>query len=121
MHCNEFRKVYQCVIPSSSAECLPPGPVPPTSPAADIDECLTGSHTCAHKCANSEGSYSCSCFDGYTTDDNGGYCYGKMYGGRGREGREGWRGRERDGKGRRRERRRVEGEREGKGRRERGR
>ena len=92
-------------------EYLPQGPVPPTSPAADIDECLTGSHTCAHKCANSEGSYSCSCFVGYTTDDNGGYCYGKMYGRRGREVREGWRGREREGKGRRRrERRRVEGE-----------
>ena len=50
------------------------------SSTTDIDECLTGSHSCAHKCANSEGSYTCSCFDGYTTNDNGGYCYGKNHG-----------------------------------------
>lgn len=32
----------------------------------ETDECLDGSHKCAHKCANAVGGYQCSCKDGFT-------------------------------------------------------
>ena len=37
----------------------------------DIDECLTSNGGCDHNCLNFEGSYECSCRDGYSlTSDN---------------------------------------------------
>ena len=31
----------------------------------DIDECLTRNGGCEHNCTNTEGSFYCSCVDGY--------------------------------------------------------
>uniref|UniRef100_A0A1X7T8K6 EGF-like calcium-binding domain-containing protein n=1 Tax=Amphimedon queenslandica TaxID=400682 RepID=A0A1X7T8K6_AMPQE len=31
----------------------------------DIDECVTGTHSCQQRCINTEGSYNCSCYDGF--------------------------------------------------------
>ena len=45
----------------------------------DIDECTTGSHTCdstVSSCLNTEGSYQCSCKNGYQMTRGGG-CMGK--------------------------------------------
>lgn len=35
----------------------------------DIDECLTGTHTCSHTCSNLNGTYSCSCKEGFILSD----------------------------------------------------
>lgn len=35
----------------------------------DIDECLTGTHHCSHLCTNLNGTYSCSCHDGFELSD----------------------------------------------------
>lgn len=31
----------------------------------DLDECATGAHHCSQLCANIDGSYSCSCREGF--------------------------------------------------------
>ncbi|KAJ7390034.1 hypothetical protein OS493_027559 [Desmophyllum pertusum] len=31
----------------------------------DINECMTGSHGCSHKCSNNDGSFTCTCHAGY--------------------------------------------------------
>lgn len=36
----------------------------------DLDECMTGSHTCSHICTNLNGTYACSCRDGFALSDN---------------------------------------------------
>ncbi|KAH9523872.1 hypothetical protein Btru_047284, partial [Bulinus truncatus] len=36
----------------------------------DIDECKLGTHKCQHTCMNTEGSYNCRCFYGFTLSDN---------------------------------------------------
>ena len=43
-----------------------------------MDECLTDNGGCSQTCTNTDGSYTCSCPDGYTTPDNGVTCNG-MY------------------------------------------
>lgn len=35
----------------------------------DIDECATGNHTCSQLCTNLNGTYSCSCRDGFRASD----------------------------------------------------
>lgn len=35
----------------------------------DVDECATGTHTCSHLCKNLNGTYSCSCRDGFRASD----------------------------------------------------
>lgn len=35
----------------------------------DVDECATGTHTCSHMCKNLNGSYACSCRDGFRASD----------------------------------------------------
>lgn len=32
---------------------------------SDVDECATGAHHCSHLCTNLNGSYSCSCREGF--------------------------------------------------------
>ncbi|KAK2567536.1 Matrilin-2 [Acropora cervicornis] len=39
----------------------------------DINECENG-HACAQECTNTNGSYRCSCFDGFTMSDDGQSC-----------------------------------------------
>ena len=43
----------------------------------DINECTNGQHTCNLQatCTNTDGSYTCTCIDGYTGD--GDICFGK--------------------------------------------
>lgn len=36
----------------------------------DIDECLKGQHYCSQLCTNLNGSYACSCRDGFKLSDN---------------------------------------------------
>ena len=44
---------------------------------ADIDECLTGQDNCDHVCANNiEGSFNCSCNEGYALNEDGHTCDG---------------------------------------------
>lgn len=45
-------------------------------PYLDIDECTVGS-TCSHKCTNTNGSFTCSCFNGYKLQNDGHSCEGK--------------------------------------------
>ncbi|CAH0730104.1 unnamed protein product, partial [Brenthis ino] len=37
---------------------------------ADVDECASGAHHCSHVCTNLNGSYSCSCRDGFKLADS---------------------------------------------------
>ena len=46
--------------------------------SSDIDECSEGSHDCEQECVNSQGSFTCSCHDGYEPLNNGKSCVG-MY------------------------------------------
>jgi len=40
-----------------------------------VDECLTRQHTCSHQCHNLNGTYSCSCREGFhLTDGASGVC-----------------------------------------------
>ena len=41
----------------------------------EIDECITRNGGCEHNCTNTEGSFYCSCFDGYQLS-NDVYCSG---------------------------------------------
>ena len=40
----------------------------------DINECDDNDSGCSQICKNTEGSYECSCNDGYELDDNGRNC-----------------------------------------------
>ena len=43
----------------------------------DINECATNNGSCDHICTNTNGSYTCSCYDGYSLLTNGYSCSGK--------------------------------------------
>ena len=45
--------------------------------AADINECTSNNGNCEHICINTNGSYSCSCYNGYSLDMNRKNCTGK--------------------------------------------
>ena len=45
----------------------------------DINECLRGTHLCDQHCININGSYTCTCGEGYRMNDNGYQCNGKTY------------------------------------------
>ena len=40
----------------------------------DIDECLAGTDNCNQVCTNTDGSFTCSCHDGYELQSNGHSC-----------------------------------------------
>ena len=42
----------------------------------DVNECSTGNGGCDHSCTNTNGSYICSCDDGYALSSNGHTCIG---------------------------------------------
>ena len=48
-------------------------------PSSDIDECLGVDPPCSQKCANSEGSFVCSCFKGYTLAEDRATCDGESW------------------------------------------
>ena len=41
-----------------------------------MDECSADTDNCTQNCENTDGSFTCSCNDGYTTTDNGITCDG---------------------------------------------
>ena len=43
---------------------------------SDVDECATNDGGCAQTCTNTDGSFTCSCLDGYTSTDSGVTCTG---------------------------------------------
>ena len=43
---------------------------------SDIDECLSNNGGCHHNCHNSDGSYTCSCNNGYELNSDGHTCEG---------------------------------------------
>ena len=45
---------------------------------SDINECLANNGGCHHDCHNSDGSYSCSCNDGYRLNSDGHTCEGRL-------------------------------------------
>ena len=45
---------------------------------SDINECLTNNGGCQLNCHNSDGSYSCSCNNGYLLNNNGYTCEGRV-------------------------------------------
>ena len=49
----------------------------PTHADLDIDECANGTDNCQHACFNTDGSFLCTCFGGYTLADNRANCTGK--------------------------------------------
>ena len=42
----------------------------------DINECAESNGGCSHNCNNTEGSFECSCRDGYILDGDGKNCSG---------------------------------------------
>ena len=42
----------------------------------DIDECYYENGGCQHECTNTDGSYECSCYDGYELNSDGKTCSG---------------------------------------------
>ena len=46
---------------------------------ADINECQTDNGGCSQTCENTNGSYHCSCSEGYQLTDNGYTCDGNVY------------------------------------------
>ena len=44
---------------------------------SDIDECLSNNGGCNHNCHDSDGSYTCSCNDGYQLNSDGHTCEGR--------------------------------------------
>lgn len=46
---------------------------------SDIDECVSGTSGCAHVCINTVGSYRCGCNTGYTLEQHGRSCNGKLF------------------------------------------
>ena len=47
--------------------------------AVDIDECQFRNGGCDHDCANTNGSYYCSCYDGYNLKEDNSSCAGMCY------------------------------------------
>ena len=47
-----------------------------TDLCSDIDECLTDNGGCTQTCDNTEGSYQCSCWNGYELTSDGHTCTG---------------------------------------------
>lgn len=45
----------------------------------DIDECSINNGGCQQRCVNTEGSYYCTCSEGYRLHPNGKDCVGKSY------------------------------------------
>jgi len=46
---------------------------------SDVNECDTNNGGCAHNCSNSEGSFECTCLDGYNdVYGNGTKCTGTL-------------------------------------------
>ena len=43
----------------------------------DIDECTSNNGGCQHNCSNTDGSFECSCRNGYTPGRDGRSCMGK--------------------------------------------
>ena len=43
----------------------------------DKNECDDDNHACDHLCTNKEGSYSCTCYTGYTLNEDGLHCESK--------------------------------------------
>ena len=46
--------------------------------SADIDECDRGNGGCSDGCTNTEGSYQCSCPEGYQLMEDGHTCEGEV-------------------------------------------
>ena len=44
----------------------------------DVDECLSDNGGCDHSCTDSDGSYTCSCNNGYQLNSDGHKCDGKQ-------------------------------------------
>ena len=44
----------------------------------DINECAINNGGCEQNCENDIGDYNCTCFNGYTLDNNGYNCTGKI-------------------------------------------
>ena len=44
----------------------------------DIDECLTDNGGCPETCENTDGSYRCSCWEGYKLDNDNYTCIGRI-------------------------------------------
>ena len=47
-------------------------------PLSDINECDKGISGCNQTCTNTNGSYTCSCYNGYVLDADGHSCNGKV-------------------------------------------
>ena len=45
---------------------------------SDINECETNNVSCTQNCINTEGSFSCACYDGYSLNDDTISCSGKL-------------------------------------------
>ena len=45
----------------------------------DINECLNNNGSCSDECVNTEGSYHCKCFTGYTLKPNQRDCEGLLH------------------------------------------
>lgn len=77
-----FHMAYTSVLAeklfTSSVEVMKPNTISSRlqSTCVDIDECDTAHGMCQHYCNNTVGSYSCSCFPGYTLDSDGVTCLG---------------------------------------------
>ena len=46
---------------------------------SDIDECSEGTSGCDHNCTNTDGSYYCTCMDGYVLESDNHTCTGDDY------------------------------------------
>lgn len=46
-------------------------------PFTDINECASNNADCQHTCSNTDGSFECSCRNGYTLGSDGLLCIGK--------------------------------------------
>ena len=46
---------------------------------SDIDECERGTDGCDHNCTNTDGSYYCTCMDGYELESDNHTCTGNVY------------------------------------------
>ena len=44
----------------------------------DIDECERGTDGCDHNCTNTDGSYYCTCMDGYELESDNHTCTGDL-------------------------------------------
>ena len=45
----------------------------------DIQECSDNNGNCTHNCTNTEGSYYCTCEDGYELENDGHTCKGNLF------------------------------------------